>query len=439
MKFQTILLAFFGVMAVVGLIAFSKSPSKKSETELAGAQGNVAIWGSFPDSKGLSAVVKNFNETYKGSFSISYEYHDPKTFDRDIVESLASGKGPDVLLLPDDLILRHSDKIDMISYLSVPPGVFSSNYIQAAEIYMRDDGLVALPFTIDPIVMYWNRDIFTNASITLPPQYWDEFTSMTPKLTKRNPKTADVVQSAVAFGEYVNVDHAKDIISMLFLQVGNPIVKFSKGRPSSEIAENESGAYVADQDVVSALRFYMDFSNPTKNIYTWNRAKSGSQNEFINGNLAIHFDFASAYNSIAKKNPHLNFAVAQVPQPRGTSAEITFARVHGLSVLKSSQNKKTAFIAVQKLLIDQYAAKDFAASYDLPPVRRDQLSIKPNDAALSVFYDAAIRSRTWLDPKPDTTDMIFKDMVESISSGRQDVPIALSTLNTEISAALTKY
>jgi len=440
MKFQTILLAFFGVMAVVGLIAFSKTPTKKSDSAIAEAQGNVEIWGSFPDSGGLSKMINDFNDTYKGSFSISYQYHDPKTFDSDIVEALASGKGPDVLLLPDDLILRHSDKIDMIPYSSVPPGVFSANFIQAAEIYMRDGGLVALPFAIDPIVMYWNRDIFTNASITQPPQYWDEFLTMTPKLTKQNSKTSDITQSAIAFGEFVNVDHAKDILAMLFLQVGNPIVKFIKGHPVAEVAvTNDSNKFVVDQDVVSALRFFMDFSNPVKSIYTWSRAKSNSQDEFINGNLAVLFDFASAYNNIAEKNPHLNFAVAQVPQPRGTKAEVTFARVHGLAVLKSSRNKKTAFIAVQRLLVDKNAAKDFASAYNLPPVRRDLLANKPNDAALAVFYDAAIRSRTWLDPKPETTDKAFKNMVESISSGRQDVDAAVSQLNSELIAALSVY
>lgn len=441
MKFQTILLAFFGVMAVVGLIAFSKSDTKsKGDPVLAGAQGNVEIWGQFPDSAGLAKVLSEFNVQFEGNFTISYQYHDPKTFDRDIVEALASGRGPDVLLLPDDLILRHSDKIDMIPYVSVPPAVFSANYIQAAEIYMREGGLVALPFAIDPIVMYWNRDIFTNASVTLIPQYWDEFTALTPKLTKKNIKTADITQSAIAFGEYENIDHAKDILAMLFLQVGNPIVKIQVGKPVATVVSTSDGSkFVPDQDVIFALRFFMDFSNPVKNIFTWNRAKSSSQNEFINGNLAILLDYSSAYNAIAKKNPHLNFAVAQVPQPRGTKAEVTFGRVHGLAVLKSSRNKQTAFIAVQRLLIDQNAAKDFAAAYDLPPVRRDLLAIKPTDAALSVFYDAAIRSRTWLDPKPEVTDKAFKDMVESISSGRLDVSKSVATLNAELSSALIPY
>lgn len=437
MKFQTILLIFFGLMAVVGVIAFSQPSSDKKDSPIGDASGNVAIWGTFPLNVELTTLIAEFNKTYKDSFSISYQFHDPKTFDNEIVEALASGIGPDILLLPDDLIIRHSDKIAIIPYTSVPQSVFTTNFIQAAEVYMRPDGVVALPFAIDPMVLYWNRDIFNNSSVTLPPKYWDEFLSLTPKLTRRDNKTQELTQSTIALGEYVNVNHAKDVLALLFLQVGNPILSYENGKPIVKLAvQSGGGTFVPKQDIVSAFRFFMDFSNPTKSIYTWSRAKNNSQNEFINGNLAMHLDFSSSHKEIELKNPHLNFGVAGTPQPRGTSAEVTFAKVYGLSVLKSSKNQKTAFIAITKLLTDEKPAQQFADAFDLPPVRRDLLARKPTDAALSVFYDAAIRARTWLDPKPEISDRSFQSMVESVSSGRENVSSAISKLQTDLEAAL---
>lgn len=303
---------------------------------------------------------------------------------------------------------------------------------------MRDNGVVALPFAIDPLVMYWNRDLFNNSSITEPPKYWDEFLTLAPKLTIRDQKTADITQSAVAFGEYVNIDHAKDVIAMLLLQVGNPIVSLVDGYPQMDLLTTNGNQVVPDQDVISAFRFYMDFSNPLKSIYSWNRARTSSRDEFINGNLAIYFGFASEYQPLQEKNPHLNFAVAPIPEPRETKVDITFARLHGLAVLKSSQNKKTAFYAVQQLL-ETKPSGDFAASFNLPPVRRDLLGRRPTDAAFSVFYDAAIRSRTWLDPKPEESDQAFQQTVESVSSGRNNVETAITYLNTALDTALQPY
>ncbi len=438
MKFQYILLTFFGVMAVAAVAVFSVAPGKEDEV-IAGAKGNAMIWGTFPAFGDLSRVIKEFNDTYQKSFSISYEYHDPATFDSEIVEALASGRGPDILLLPDDLVLRHSDKIELISYQSVPPDMFQTSFVQAAEVYMRDEGLLALPFLIDPMVMYWNRDLFNNASITAPPKYWDELLSMTPKLTKRNPKTFDLTESAIAFGEYTNVAHAKDVLAMLFLQVGNPIISTESGRPTARLVALDGNQLTPSEDVVSAFRFFMDFSNPQKGTYTWNRSRANSQDEFINGTLAIHLDYASAYDRIQEKNPHLNFSVAQVPLPRGTKAEITMTKIHGLAVLKSSRNKQTAFIATQRLLGDANPAKDFAAAFRLPPVIRKYLAVRPTDAALSVFYDAAIRGRTWLDPRPEASSEAFRTMVESVSSGRNTVSGALGALNQELGALVKPY
>ena len=140
-----------------------------------------------------------------------------------------------------------------------------------------------------------------------------------------------------------------------------------------------------------------------------------------------------------EKNPHLNFAVASMPLPRGTKAEITFTKIHGLAVLRSSKNKQTALIAVQHLLGDATPERDFATAFGLPPVIRGYLSQRPTDAALSTFYDAAIRGRTWLDPKPELSDKAFQTMVESVSSGRNDIPSAVAQLNAELYAALAAY
>jgi ABC-type glycerol-3-phosphate transport system substrate-binding protein len=439
MKFQTILLTFFGFMIVLGVIVFSIPPAPKN-TALAGAKGNVTIWGTFPDSPDLKGMINRFNETYKESFSISYYYHDSKAFDNDIVEALASGKGPDILLLPDDLILRHSDKIAAIPYTSMSSDQFSSLFVQAAEIYLRQNGIVALPFAIDPLVMYWNRDLYSNASITQPPKYWDEFLTLSPKLTKRDQRTQELLQSALPFGEYSNVVHAKDILATLFLQVGNPIVSMASGQPQSTIADKGgAGAPVVGQDTISALRFFMDFSDPQKSNYTWSRAKGNSRDEFIAGNLATYFDFASAKQTLILKNPHLNFSVAALPLPRETKVELTFAKVYGLAVMKSSGNQQTAFTAVQRLLLDPTPAKEFAAAFGLPPVRRDMLSEHPSDEGLAIFYTAAIRARTWLDPKPEVSDKAFQNMVESISSGRSDYAQAIAKLDSEISTACAKY
>lgn len=437
MNFQYILLSVFALAAVVSVIVFANPPEGGSgDSSLVGAQGEVVIWGTYPEDRVMMGLTK-FTQKYQDSFKLTYQYHDPATFDVNIVEALASGRGPDILLLPNDLILRHMDKIEEIPYSWIPQLTFQNSFVQSAEIYMRNQGLTAVPYVIDPIIMYWNRDLFNNESLTTPPKYWDELLVMGTKLTKRDGRTQDILQSAIPFGEYDNVAHAKDVIAMLFLQTGSSIIEERDGYFTSTLENKEGERFTPNESVVSALRFFMDFSDPRKTNYSWSRALPNSRDLFLRGDLAIHFDYVSAYDSIKLSNPHLNFGIAMVPQVRNTSVEVTFARLHGLAVLKSSKNKSTAFIALTKLLEPEYVT-NFSSEFNLPPVRRDILGVPQTNALNAVSYDSAIRARTWLDPRPDQTSRAFAEMVESISSGRSNAQDAISVLSGKIQASLLR-
>jgi multiple sugar transport system substrate-binding protein len=434
--FQTVLVVVFIVMAVGGAIYFANPPKDDDALTPGGITGTVTIWGTYPATSGLSELWDNFKKSTNGAVSVEYVAFDPRTFDREIVEALASGRGPDVLLLPDDLVLRHSDKILPMGYTpQFGQREFMSSFIQAAEIYLRSDGIIAFPFAVDPMVMYWNRDLFSNASVAEPPKYWDEFLLLTPKLTKTD-RSLKITQSAVAFGEYENVKNAKSILSMFFIQAGSPIVATRNDVPTTLLVKTEGGG--RNLGIESVMRYFMDFANPLKTTYTWNRARANSEDEFLAGNLAIYFDYASSYERIRQKNPNLNFGVAMVPQVRDAKTQLTIARLHGLSVMKSSKQQALAFASLP-LLLKQETASGFAEVYDLPPVRRDLLAKPPSDAQKAVAYDSALRSRTWLDPKPEETEKAFRDAVESISSGRTDEKSAVTNLESRIQSLVSEY
>jgi ABC-type glycerol-3-phosphate transport system substrate-binding protein len=112
--------------------------------------------------------------------------------------------------------------------------------------------------------------------------------------------------------------------------------------------------------------------------------------------------------------------------------------MYGLVTMKTSKNQSTAFTATRLLLSDNVVT-EFSKAFNLPPVRRDLLANRPSDAAQATFYDAAIRSRTWLDPKPDESDKVFQTLVESVSSGRNKVPDSLQEAQARLIELLKPY
>lgn len=426
--FQTVLLIVFGVFILIAVVIFSVGGGKKnSDVEFL---GEVTVWGVLPE----RTMMRNIESLYRGNnqpVKITYIEKKESTFDRELVEALASGIGPDVVLLPQDLILRHSDKIYSIPYESLSERSFKDRFIEEGELYLNNNGVLALPLTVDPMVMYWNRDLLSAAGISRAPSFWDEFYSISPLVTVRGNDT-DIKRSTISFGEFRNVTHAKEIISLLIMQAGNPIVVEDKGKYRSILGEQFN---FDTPPTNAAIRFYTEFSNPAKTSYSWNGSLPSSRDMFLAGDLAVYFGFASEFFDIKRKNPHLNFDIAQMPQTRDTSKKTTFGKMQGLAILNASKSIPASFRAAIMLSDTDFVA---ALSNDLllPPVRRDLLAEKPTDATISLFYDSAIISQAWLDPSPSDTENIFMNMVERVVSGRSKISEVVFTANKEIGRLL---
>ncbi len=431
--FQTILLFVFGffiIIAVLGFAGILPGFGGKNEKVFL---GNVTIWGTLPE-RTVSGLI---GDVYAGeeSVKITYKQKSAETFDRDLVEALASAVGPDVILLPQDLIVRHRDKISPISYETVSQRGFQDRFIEEAELYLSNAGILALPLTIDPMVMYWNRDLFSAAGISSVPKTWDEYRLIVPRLTKKDRTGANIVQSALPFGEFRNVDHAKDILSLLILQAGNPITQKLAEQDEKVVSVLKEQFNLDIPPTEAALRFFTEFSNPVKESYTWNRSLPSSQEAFVAGSSAVYVGYASERAELERKNPHLNFDVAQIPQPSGLSRAITFGNMEALAILKSSPNFTASFRAVA-LLSDTDFVDALSKDLGLPPARRDLLGGTPPDAFAEVFYDAALISRAWLDPAPERTETVFQNMVEVIVSGRSKISEAVSAASVELTRLL---
>ena len=215
--FQIILTALFGLAAVAGVIVFATFRSGGS-----GDISEVLIWGTVESGvmNGVLSELRNERDDFKG---VSYVEKDSRSFDDEFVNALAAGTGPDLVLIDQDDILTHKDKVRLVPFDSYSERLFKDTFIEEGELYLTQNGIIGFPFVIDPMVMHWNRDIFTTKGIASPPKYWDEFFTLAPRVTERD-QSSNILQSLVALGEYRNIVHAKDILSTLVMQAGNPIV-----------------------------------------------------------------------------------------------------------------------------------------------------------------------------------------------------------------------
>jgi ABC-type glycerol-3-phosphate transport system substrate-binding protein len=426
-KFQVIILVTFIVFAAIGVFVFATFEGGNS------GRSNVqlTIWGD-EDSSLFSKFMIDFKNNIRvaggESFNVKYVQIESEKFVEEVVNALASGTGPDIITLSSENILKLEDKIFAIPYEVVSERNFRDAFIEGGEIFLTPSGILGLPFKVDPLITYWNRDIFQSNKFSSPPKFWSEFFPLVDRITQKD-QALNITRSAVALGEYGNVNNAKEIIIGMLFQNENEVIKRNAKGEAEVIISDNFGKTIAPSE--SVVRFYTEFSNPAKTSYSWNRSLPNSTDAFSSGDLALYFGFASELESIVEKNPNLNFDISIFPQPTDDVNKKTYGKMKAFAVMKRSPNIDVSMSLISALIREDNI-NSYSAISGLPPVRRSLLARKPGSAFGDLFYESAIISKAFLDPNAVGSEKVFEELINRVVSGRERISAAIKRSDTEL-------
>ena len=412
--FQIALLFGFFIIAIVaiGMVAtFSGGGGKNIPA--------IVIWGHLPPGPFVD-VLNQLGDIDKRYKKVTYRHIPAEEFITTLINALAESQSPDLIVLPHTELVTLRPKLRAIGY-EAPNDRRSlrTNYTDGATIFALTDGLYAIPLAVDPLVLYWNRTLFSNANLAKPPTTWEQLRQIVPGLTKLDAETNNrsIIQSAIAFGETKNIRNLSPILSLLFLQSGSQGVVETEGRYELLINESVNGNA---PPLETAVRIFTEFSNPSNPLYSWNRVQSNDRTSFNNGKLAQYIGFLSEISAISEGNPNLNFDVAEVPQPAVTDRKQGYGTLYGLAIPKLARYPNESYL-VANHLASSGVAPALAKGLDMAPVRRDVLATGDEDIFISVGYRAALVSRAWLQPAPSQIRAIFSQLVEDVNSQKESI------------------
>lgn len=423
--FQLGVIAFFVFLLLAGVGIFAAFGGKSGQDV-----GSVVIWGTF-DRPSMETVLVEMAGTDDSFQNVDYVQKPAETYRQELTEAIARGSAPDIAMIDDADIVSFIGKLQRIPYSQISQRTFIDSYIDEASIFAGSDGIIGLPLFIDPLVMYWNRDLFAGAGIANYPKTWTELQAIAPRMTSLD-GTSNVKRSAVALGTYDNVRHSKEILVALLLQAGDPIVtRGGDGTLTAVFGTNKTQS--VENPAEAVLRFYTNFANPAQTSYSWNRALPDSFVAFSAGDVGVYFGLASEYRAITARNPNMAVGVATLPQTSTARAPITYGKMTALAIPRGASNPAGGMIVAQKLTAEG-AIAIVTAKTGLPPVRRDVMAANTNaDSVGSVFAQSALIARSWYDPSPVQTATIFRSMVESVISGRERLPDAVRSAQIALS------
>jgi multiple sugar transport system substrate-binding protein len=293
-----------------------------------------------------------------------------------------------------------------------------------SDVVLDDSQVYGLPLSVDTLALYYNRDLLNNAGITDAPRYWNkEFQQNVKKLTKQDPVTG-IVQSGIALGGSSNIERYSDILAVLMLQNGAVMMD------GKQVLFNTIPAATKDRKYnpgLEALRFYIDFSNPGKEVYSWNETLPNSLELFANGKLALMFGYSYHLATIKAQSPKLNFSVSPLPQIEGSQYEVNFANYWVETVSKKSKypNEAWDFIifATKEEQVQSYLTKT-----KRPTALRALVKTQSEDNEIGIFASQLLTAKSWYRGKDVTSAETA--IGEMINNARQNTERILEVINT---------
>lgn len=436
--FQIVFIAACIVLTVVGVFVFSFGGSKPDPDKYYGPA--VIVWGTEDEEK-MNDLILAHNSRATAPIFVTYVQKDATNFNQILLEALATGRGPDAILTSAEDILTYEDKIVSIPFDTLSERIFKDSFIQQGELFRTDKGFLAVPFSVDPLVLYWNRDIFTIHNKTSPPSNWSTVVSLVPEMRDIS-EDLTVFEAVISLGDYRNITNAKAILSALMLQSGTPITSLNYNANNERlILSSKLGESSADSlliPAVAAVNFYTQFADPLSKVYSWNRSLPSSVDMFASDDLAMYIGFGSEAPLIRSKNPNLNFDMALLPQSSASGVPVTYGKMLGLAILSTSKNHSGTFQAINSLTGPSFM-KMYADVSGLPPVRRDLLANVPGTAEGGVLYRSALYSRGFLDPSPQRTSTVFQTMVEAVLAGRAAASEAVQNADRQFNLLIDEF
>ncbi|MEK7121540.1 MAG: sugar ABC transporter substrate-binding protein, partial [Patescibacteria group bacterium] len=376
----------------------------------------LEFWGVFDDRSAFDKVIADFQSQNSG-IKVLYRQFSYEEYERSLIDALAAGTGPDIVMIHNTWLPKHGDKLKFLP--ATIPGLkqplltiqdYRTNFVDVAfNDFVFNNQIYALPLYVDTLALFYNKDILNSAGISRPPQDWDEFNSDVETITRLD-GSGQIIQSAAAIGTARNINRSTDLLSALMIQTG--VRMTDADNTGASFASRISDTPVGEL----ALKYYTDFANPSVRTYTWNDDQYYSVDAFTAGKTAMMFNYSHQAGVLKNKSSRLNFGVAPMPQVSSTDVK-NYANYWGIGVTAGSkfQNESWKFAAY---LASKEGAQSYLSATLRPSARRDLIELQRNDLDLGVFAVQALSARSWYQIDNTAIETIFADMIDDVNFGR---------------------
>lgn len=405
----------------------------------------LTYWRVWDGPDAFSGIIEKYRALHP-NVTIDYKKFRYEEYEDALLEAFAEDRGPDIFSIHNTWMRGYQNKLvplpastkmayqvqkgtikkeivtEVRSSKSLTVNDIKNNFVDVVyddviiPVYDEDtkkttEFIYGLPLSVDTLAMYYNKDLLNNAGLPSPPEFWDrDFQQAVKKMTKQDSK-GDIIQSGVALGGADNINRFSDILSILMMQSGAEMMDGNTVTFHLIPDALKSQGLNPGQD---ALRFYADFANPAKEVYSWNNSLENSMDLFLQGKLAMMFGYSYDLPAIKARAPKLNFDISKLPQINSRD-KTNFAN-YWVEVVSRKTGEKDAAWDFLQFATKEEQAKTYLEKTNKPTALRSLIEEQKEDPEIGVFVDQILTSESWYKGKDsNAAEVIFRDMINDVT------------------------
>ena len=407
----------------------------------------LEFWGLWDNSDDWKKIIEKFEKNtnefngQKVKVKINYTKKDFASYREDIEKAKEKNNNPNIFFVNNNWFNDYKNNLESLSgNMAYQKEYELLSYDEVSDIYsantlidfVAENLLYSIPLYTDSLALYYNKDLFQKAGIEKPPKSWAELKKNVMRLTVFGKKDS-LTQSGVAFGTGENINRSSDVLSLLVMQGGGKVIDGNGKIDINKEIEVSTVEGVEKRDPGKrAISFYAEFSDPQKEIYSWNADQENSVQSFADGKLAMMFGYSYQIQNLLSLNPDLNYGVAPMPQLENSTV-INFSNTF-FPVVSKDNNCKVNLVELSDKVDCSKIAWSFLSfatnkenselylnSTNKAAARKDLIQKQTQDSSHIGVFASQAESAVSYNKFSDEIDNILVNMLDEINLDQENI------------------
>lgn len=469
MRRTLIIAAVLGIPVVITVVLIVVAATSKKPTGIKPV--TLKLWGVVDTPETMKDVLGLYHSV-RQNVKVEYTKKDFATYRQDLLDALASGSAPDLFQIPAAWMTEYAAKgrvkplpksYTLPEYVTkrqlfkkvttvvskaqnlVTIAELQRNFVPSvAEDSVVEAQIVGMPFAVDTLALFSNRQLLDFAQLTAAPKTWDALATAAPKLTTADAQ-GNFLQSAIALGTPENTPHAVDILSGLMVQGGATLIDAGS---KSALFNNESG----EEDYnpgLAATELYTSFAQPGKETYAWNAKQGDAFSAFTAGRVALYLGYQFEWERIKAAAPQLAIDVNPMLHLREDGTDRYSCSTGGIcrpyniagnwttAVAKQSTHPNEAWDLIQFIARRDDVQRIYAKATKRTPVLKSALEKSKTGGPEDAWIEQAFTAHSWYHGNDAAAaERSFQGLISSVLDGSATAREALDLAAKQVTATL---